>query len=308
MTADETKTLYMFDIDTEGSTVEDRITTFGFKQYGEAGKHVIYYLDEGETVSQSDISASSTVDLRPVDSEEELLEEVYHFIDENDINNPNATSIVGFDKNNRNFDKIPHIRTRNSRCHINSNIHWILKDVKRLKIDKAIQSEFNTTTMDPMHGLSNLNKGKLVKLYELALSSAGEDPNDATIGTVSELKADLKEYESHIDADMMNKLIEEFKDLEKDDFSREVKDLSSLYDVLINRNNHVEHYTVVDDPFEDPKESIDCFNNGNLTDVVQHNVSNLERCDAMVSKIIRMVAQGEKSKLPTINSVRGANK
>lgn len=292
MTADETKTLYMFDIETEGlAAFDNRVTVVGFKEYGPTGKHTIYYLDELDEneVTNEDITASSTVDLRPVESEKELFIEIFNFIDNNDINNPNNASIVGF--NSSKFD-IQFLRTRVLFNHLGDKVpDWVFTDVKHLDVFKTIKYEFNTKGLNPINGIQNLNKPKIVELEEFVF---GEQSGR----NLSPIKADLENNKDKITKDAMEYLITEFDDVNEEDFIGEVTDLDGVYDEMINEK----HYTIVDDPFEDSKEAVTAFKNGDVESVIQHNVSDLERTDAIVWLIINAVA-GEKSKLSTIQSI-----
>lgn len=292
MTADETKTLYMFDIETEGlAAFDNRVTVIGFKEYGPTGKHTIYYLDEldeGE-VTNKNITASSTVDLRPVESEKELFIETFNFIDNNDINNPNNASIVGF--NSSKFD-IQFLRTRVLFNHLGEECpDWIFTDVKHLDVFKTIKYEFNTKGLKPINGIQNLNKPKIVELEQFVF---GEQSGR----NLSPIKADLENNKDKITTEAMEYLITEFDDVNEEDFIGEINDLDGVYDEMIND----EHYTIIDDPFEDSKEAVTAFKGGDVESVIQHNVSDLERTDAIVWLIINAVA-GEKSKLSTIQSI-----
>jgi DNA polymerase elongation subunit (family B) len=293
MTADETKTLYMFDIETEGlAAIDDRVTTIGFKEFGATGGHTIYYIEEegAEDVSNSDIEASSTVDLRPVKDEEELFVEVFNFIDNNDINNPNNSSIIGF--NSDKFD-VQFLRTRVLFHYLGDNVpEWIFTDVKHLDIMKAINSEFNTKALDPVNGIEELNKSELIELESYVIG-------DNSGYNVDPLKARLEDHKDDIDADAMNHIINKFDHIDEEDFETEYTKLEDLYDEIIPE----EHYTTVEDPFDDSKEAVTEFEEGNVGNVIQHNVSDLERTDGLVWLIIKGVA-GEKSKLPTVQSIR----
>lgn len=291
MTADETKDLYLFDIETEGlAELDHKVTTIGFKKYGKTGKHIIYYLDHGENVDAGEIESSSTVDLRSVDSEEEMFKEVYTFIDNNDINNPNKAAIIGF--NSSKFD-VSFLRTRVLMHNLSGDYPtWIFTDVNHMDVFKAIKYEFGTNKLQPFNAVSNLNKPKLVELEEYVIGERSGDNK-------SVIKTRLEAHEEDIDEDAMNFLLNKFDDLDEQDFIAELNDLDGVYEEMIDES----HYTTVCDPFDDSKEAVESYHSGNMTDVIQHNVSDLERTDALLWLIINGVVEGEKSKLSTLKSV-----
>ena len=266
----------IFDIETTGTVSSSEITVIGFADPETEHIHVHYQHPEDQFVHDRDdvieavqshfSSAPVEYDITgyPYINECDLLLHAQKWAtDESYVSKP--TTLVGF--NSDKFD-LSMIRTR---CLLN-NIPWELSGIESDDIMKTFQYKFNCSDYD----ISGLNK-KPVRSFGEQIGA----PVDSDMYK-SELIELIEDY--GYSASELNAFLDENN---HDQPTSTEQSLDGIFELLGDG-------IMYPDPFDDSSEAVTAFENGNIEDVIAHNICDLMKTVYLFEMVTEYVSNEER--------------
>jgi hypothetical protein len=270
----------IYSIETTGTVSSSEITVIGFADPQTEDIH-IHYQHPGDKSSGNQNGVTEAVQdhfsSAPVEYDitgyayinecDLLLHAQKWATDENYVSKP--TTLIGF--NSDKFD-LPMIRTR---CLLN-DIPWELGGISSEDIMKTYQYKFNTSDYD----ISGLNKKPLRKFGEHIGAPVDSDMYK------SELIEIIKEY-PYSDSELNAFLSEN----NHDQPTTTKQSLNEIFELLGDGVSYP-------DPFDNSSEAVTAFNNGNIEDVIAHNICDLMKTVYLFETVTEYVSSEERRTRP----------
>lgn len=255
-------TFVAFDIETTGLTANDTVTTIGTAS--EDGYNIYVNCSQGHPDVEELQEEYAGIDLSiyAMDNETELLEHLDEIRTVYELQ-LEGNMLVGF--KSRDFD-LPFLRTR---CVLN-DIGWPISGVNSIDLVTVYKYQWQTTALDP----TGFNKRPLKGFAEHIGIDVDGDMYKREIADAVEEKG--------YDTDELLKFADEE---DKDVPTKSVGTLDGIHDLLVGDD--------IPDPFESSEEAVDAFLDGNIDDVIRHNISDLKKTLDLVTLVKDYVPQGD---------------
>lgn len=261
------------DIETTGVTAKDTVTVIGFATKDQFD--IYYRIPNGETFEEhTEPSPSQLRDQLPNDiqdqisitafeTEEKLLEQALPMFEVDAGATKDDYILVGF--NSDGFD-FPTLRTM---CLLN-DVVWPFSERQSLDISRLYQNKFQTKKPD----ISGLNMDHVEKFGNMIGAPVNSNQYK------SELVATVKEH-GYKSSDLDQFLSDEGLDLP----TKTENTLDGIYELLVGEE--------VEDPFDSSAEAVSAFNNGEIEDLLVHNIIDLYKTRRLTQAIIDYVDESE---------------